>query len=135
MHFSFLTLAALALAFAGAPLAQFVAAKRDKLRAETEHLKAQAEAIKNPVERNLATLGVRILPVALDAAASALQGSRDHVVAEVSKVNPDAGALVGTLIDTALTVPATPLAEGAGVPGPVLAPEAPAAPAPVVLIQ
>lgn len=105
MHFDFSIIGSLLLGIFAAPAAQLVAAKRDQVKAQAEHLKAQAATIKNPVKRELAEIGASLAPVALDAAGAALQISRDHVVGAVSKVNPDAGQLVGTLIDTALTPP------------------------------
>jgi hypothetical protein len=114
MYFSFAQVgqlfAGLILSMLGAHAAAYVAAKTQQVKTQTANLAAKAAAIANPVERTLAQVGVALLPTVEDAAAAALQASRDSVVSAVSNVNPSAGALVGTLIDTALTTPPAPAA-------------------------
>jgi hypothetical protein len=120
IHLDFTTLAVLVIALLAAPIGTLLSGWREKARAESAKLKAEAEAIKNPTLRVLATEAAGELPAALDLAAKAFTASRDHVVAEVSRVNPAAGNLVGTLIDTALTAPPPIGAPVAPPPAPVL---------------
>jgi hypothetical protein len=115
-HAYFLTVLIFLLALVTGPIASALTGWRQRVNAETEKLKAEAESIKNPYARELATGFVNEVPWALDKATQALSESRNHVVEEVSRVNPQAGGIVGTLIDAALATPPLPLLPTAAVP-------------------
>jgi hypothetical protein len=105
-HLNLSTLGALVLSFVAAPAAQWIGAQRTKALAAASHLEAQAAAIKNPIERNLAMTGVSFAPLALQAAVPTIQNSVNHVISEVAKTSPDGAQLIGTLITAALGTPA-----------------------------
>lgn len=117
IHIDWATVLVAVLFVLSGPLAVLLSGWRERARAESVKLRAEAESIRNPVLRTLATEAAEQLPNAVDLAVESLLASRDHVVSEVSRVNPQAGSLVGTIIDTALASPPAPLPSPHGVIG------------------
>lgn len=126
LHLNLSTLAALALSFIAAPAAQWIGAQRDKAIAAASHLSAQAAAIKNPVEREIAQTALSLAPVVMEAAAPTIESSINHVVTEVSKVSAPAGAMIGSLISAALSPAPSPIPNVPPAPTPAPTPATPA---------